>query len=396
MNNLRNTIKLMAIFFLTVCMTGCWNSREIEDLRVYVGVGLDVADETKFEKKVNERGGHYPKKNVLTATVQIVPGTKEQAAQGQGGQAGESYLNERLTGDSLLQIFRQFSLRRDRPLIGHHLKVIVISSELATKYSLEQLLDFILRDNDIRPSALVLISQQKAIDVLSANQPGEVPAFNLRGLVRNRQRTNRILPAISLGKLEGLMQSRQSFVLQNVIMAENELKFVGGALFEGDTNKYIGRLNQVDVEAISWIEGNPGGVLKTYTDEGDTIVYEIASISSKITPKLEGDELSIHIDVQSKGRLIEDWSYPEESTDSAYIEEQEEKFNETVKNEIKTLLDKLQHTYRVDVVGFGKEVRIKYPRYYNKVKDRWDEVFSEIPVTYDVDLEIIDYGSTLE
>lgn len=396
MNNLRKALKLMAIFILTVCLSGCWSSREIEDLRVYVGVGLDVADETKFEEEVNKRGGHYPKKNVITATVQIVPGTKSQTSQGQSGQAGESYLNERLTGDSLLQIFRQFSLRRDRPLIGHHLKVIVISSELAAKYSLEQLLDFILRDNDIRPSTLVLISQQKAIDVLSASQPGEVPAFNLRGLVRNRQRTNRILPAVSLGKLEGLMQSRQSFVLQNVIMAENELKFVGGAIFEGDTNKYIGRLNQVDIEAISWIEGSPGGVLKTYSDKGDTIVYEIASISSKITPKLEGDELSIHLDVRSKGRLIEDWSYPEEPTDSEYIVEQEKKFNETVKNEIKVLLDKLQHTYHADVVGFGKEVRIKYPGYYNKVKERWDEVFSEIPVTYDVNLEIVDYGSTLE
>ncbi|MCM3786293.1 Ger(x)C family spore germination protein [Neobacillus mesonae] len=399
MKNLRNTLKLILIFTLTVCMSGCWSSREIEDLRVYVGLGLDVAEETKFEKEVDKLGGHYPKKDLLTATVQIVPGTNEkQASPGQGGGgASESYLNERLTGDSLLQIFRQFSLRRDRPIIGHHLKVIVISSELATKFGLEQLLDFVLRDNDIRPSALVVISQQRASDVLSASQPGEVPAFNVRGLVNNRTRTNRILPPVSLGKLEGLMQSEHSFVLQNIIVAENELKFAGSAVFNKH-NKFIGRLSQTDNEAISWIKGTPGGVLKTYLEEKDTtIVYEISSVNSKITPSLDGDELSFHIDVHSKGELIEDWSVPEQPSDNEeYIEEIEKLFNEAVKNEIKQLLNKLQNTYHVDAVGFGDQVRIKYPKYWNKIEGRWDEVFSEVEITYDVNLEVVDYGSTTE
>lgn len=398
MNILRSTLKLILTVAITVSLSGCWSSREIEDLRVYVGLGLDVADETNFEQQVNELGGHYPKKNLLTATVQIVPGTNEkQASSGQGGNNSESYLNERLTGDSLLQIFRQFSLRRDRPIIGHHLKVIVISSELASKFPLEQLLDFILRDNDIRPSALVMISQQKAVDVLSANQPGEVPSFNLRGLVNNRKRNNRILPPVSLGKLEGLMQSEQSFVLQNIIMAENELKFAGAAVFSKD-NKFIGRLSQTDNEAVSWIKGAPGGLLKTYHEKtGDTILYEVTSVDSKVIPLIEDGELSFHIDIKSKGQLMEDWSIPEEPSDNPpYIEEIEKLFNEAVKNELKQLLDKLQHTYHVDAVGFGKELRIKYPKEWNKMKERWDEVFSNTPITYDVDLKIVDFGSTTE
>lgn len=73
--------------------SGCWSSKEIEDLSVYVGVGLDVAEESKFEKSINEQGGHYPKNNNLTATVQIVPriGPKQDTQKGTGASEGQSF-----------------------------------------------------------------------------------------------------------------------------------------------------------------------------------------------------------------------------------------------------------------------------------------------------------------
>jgi spore germination protein len=43
--------------------TGCWSSQEIEDLTVGVGLGLDSANESRFEQEINEQGGHYPRKN---------------------------------------------------------------------------------------------------------------------------------------------------------------------------------------------------------------------------------------------------------------------------------------------------------------------------------------------
>lgn len=134
----RQSLRIIAAMLL-VLNTGCWSSQEIEDLSIVVGLGLDVANESKFERDLAKQGGAYPKRNVLTATVQIVPpisgrGQRQGQGQGQsqgGSSGGKAYLNEKLTGDSIFQIFRQFSVRRDRPLIGDHLKVIVVASELA-------------------------------------------------------------------------------------------------------------------------------------------------------------------------------------------------------------------------------------------------------------------------
>lgn len=391
-----------AASLLLAITTGCWSGNEIEDVTVAIGMGLDVAKESQFEKEINEQGAHYPKENVLTATIQIAPPTGGKKG-GQGGGANPStsqkaYLNEQLTGDSVIQIVRQFALRRDRPVMGHHLKVIVVARELAQKYSLEQLFDFILRDNEIRPSCLVVISHRNALEALSSEEPGEIPAFYLLGLVDNRYRSNKILPPITLSKLDSSMQSGASFLLQNVVTARNEHKFSGAAIIKGDTKKWIGELSQYDIEGLSWIKGDViGGTLKTYAPRGGyTITYEPESSKASIIPKVSGDDISFHIKIKSEGRLIEDWSFPEIPSSTHYIDELEEKFEKEAKEQISQVLHKMQKVYQVDVGGFGEQLKFKYPKQWRKVQENWEDIFTRVPITYDVSMKIKDHGSSTD
>ena len=54
----------------------------------------------------------------------------------------------------------------------------------------------------------------------------------------------------------------------------------------------------------------------------------------------------------------------------------------------------MQKEYKVDVAGFGNQLRIKRPRVWMRVKDNWDQTFSEVPINYDVKLMIKDYGTS--
>lgn len=399
MNQTSRILGMALLGSMLLATTGCWSNDEIEDLNLYVGLGMDVAQESKFERQVNEQGGHYPKEKNMTLTVQITPSVSGQKKNQNSSspQGSKSYLNERLTGDSVVQILRQFALRRERPLIGNHLKVIVLSTELTKKYSLEQLLDYILRDNDIRPSCLVLISHRSAVEALNSSEPGEIPALYLTGLFNNRQLSNKILPAMSLAKLDGLMQSGSSFLLQNVITAEGEHKFSGAGIFKGTTKKWIGSLSQFDLEGLSWITGKvETGALKTYKPKtGDTITFEPKVTESNITPIVRGDQISFHVDVTTRGALIEDWSSPQQTATEAYQDELQGYFEDMVREQIRQVLYKMQETYHVDVAGFGDRLRIKNPRLWKKVENNWDEAFSNANVTYDVKVNITNYGSSM-
>lgn len=110
-----------------------------------------------------------------------------------------------------------------------------------------------LRDNDVRPSCLVLISKGKASDTLISKTPGEVPVIRMFGIVDNAYRSSRILPPVSLIKLDSKLQPGSSFLMQNLISANGQMKFAGAAMIRGKTKKLRGFLNEDELEAVIWL-----------------------------------------------------------------------------------------------------------------------------------------------
>lgn len=141
--------KAKHLFLIVLCtavmflQTGCWSKDEIEDQSIYVGMGLDPASESRLEKQFRKEGSDYRKRKLLTYTLQIINVQSEnQRGGGQTASSQKPYYNISETGDSMFQLIREFSTRMERPVIGHHLKVIVINERLARKYSMNELLDF--------------------------------------------------------------------------------------------------------------------------------------------------------------------------------------------------------------------------------------------------------------
>ncbi|MBE0342184.1 spore gernimation protein GerC, partial [Paenibacillus sp. 28ISP30-2] len=109
-----------------------------------------------------------------------------------------------------------------------------------------------------------------------------------------------------------------------------------------------------------------------------------------------GNEISFHVKIESKGRLIENWDEKVDPTETRNMKEAEKEFEKEVTRRIKSLMHKLQSEYRVDVAGFGEHLNIEEPQVWKKVKDDWDYKFSKIPVTFDIKLSITDLGSSAE
>ncbi len=230
------------------------------------------------------------------------------------------YFNISETGDSIHQMSREFSLRSDRTIFNPHLKVIVISDDLVRKYRLEQLVDQQLRDNEIRPSCLVFISKGRANETLESKESGKIPAFRLIGISDNEYRTTRILPPMPLAKSEGKMHSGSSFLLQNVISTNGEVKFSGAAVITGKTKKLLGFLNEEEMEGLTWITGKgKGGLVKNFdAATNQPIIYEVKTMKSKITSHVNGNNISFDVKIESEGRLSENWVVSGETSENKF------------------------------------------------------------------------------
>ena len=382
---------------MVILLTSCWSSQEIENLALYSGLALDVGEPAPIEKDFEAKGSTYPKQNKVMATVQIVPvktiGTNSQKQQGQK----KPYTNISGTGDSILEIFRQFSIRLDQPIIGHHLKVIVVSAELLKQQPIGNVMDFLLRDNDIRPSTMVFVSQGSAKQTLESKLSNEVPSFHIMGMLRNRSRTSKVLEPVTLSRLDSLMYSEKSFVLQNVVTGGEEVELSGAGIIKGSTGKWIGTLNQTDTQCLAWIRNEgKSGTIKVDSGDSKIVTYELENMKSKVTPKVNGDDISFHVELSTEGRIIEIWN--DDSPATSHLDVQDA--SQLIKKQLEIMMEHMIHTlqvkYKTDVVGFGNRLAIKHPAVWRKVKGRWDEVFSRSEIHMSYELQITDFGSFIE
>ncbi|MFC3801205.1 Ger(x)C family spore germination protein [Cohnella sp. GCM10012308] len=389
--------KGVTLFLLSVLLSGCWSSKEIETLAIYTGLALDVGMPAPVEKEFEAKGANYTERNKVMATVQIVP-VKAMGSQDEKQKAAQRpYQNVSGSGDSILEIFRQFSIRLDRPIIGHHLKVIVISSELLRRQTMEQLMDFVLRDNDIRPSTMVFISQDKAVETLSSAQPNEVPSMHIKDMHHNQARTSKVLEPITLSKVDALTYAKRSFVLQNIVAGGGEIEFSGAGIVKGSTGHWIGNLSQDDTECLAWLnKSGASGVIKAYDDKDEPLTYEIESVKSKINAIVDEKQIKFKVSLAFKGRISETWGNHNAPTSNAHAEKLASIVEERLSSMMQTLISKLQSDYKTDVAGFGRRLAIEHPSAWKKVKNEWDDIFSRSDVSIKYDVEVTNFGSFSE
>ncbi|WP_240764932.1 Ger(x)C family spore germination protein [Paenibacillus dendritiformis] len=385
-----------AMIALLLLAPGCWSAREIEDLGIAVGTAVDIGEKTELQRSLEEEGGNYSKKNVLTMTYQVVePGGTAGAGKGQPG-SQKKYRNISVTGDSLYELTREISLSRARPIFGQHHKVIVISDKLARTYSLRQLLDFFMREQEFRPSCRLFISKGEARKTLELKDTTEFPAMRLTGISDNQYRNSRLLPPMPLTKALHEINASSSFLLQNLITAEGEVKLAGAAVIYGKTGKLIGFLDEEEMEAVNWVTGDiKGGVVKSRHERtGDVVVYEITSVKSEIRSRIENGRIAFDIRIESEGRLGEQWSSENDNFESRNLQQVEADAAKQVEARIAKMLHKVQKEYRADVLLLGDYVRIHYPRMWTKWKKDWDDIFADAEIRCYLTLKVKEFGTT--
>lgn len=364
-------------FFLLLLLTGCWSSKNIEDLNIIIGSSVDREEDGK-----------------ISSTLQYVVPQALSAGKNGGASQSKPYFNISDKGVSLEPIGWETTLKKEGIIFGAHQKIIIIGENLAREINLEEVMDLFYRDSDIRGSALVFIAKGKANKTLELKDTTIIPATHIAEIA-NQQLTTRLLKPLTLTKAFGIMEGGTSFLLQRLVATKGEVKFDGAAIIKGKKNTMIGVFNKKELEGINWLTGDSiGGAVKAYNQETDhPVFYQVISMKSRIEPNVKGDNISFHVNIESEGRIAEYWNkYAKPAFDNKNVKKIEKDAEKEVIRLVEHVVKKMQEEYQVDVAGFGNQLRIKYPRVWEKVKGDWDQKFSEIPIDYTVKLTIKDFG----
>lgn len=381
----RISIPIIALLTL-VSLAGCWDQTQIEEVGFVLAVGLDPADD---EKKKNTADHPF-----LRATYQVAIPGKIQSKE--GGKTGKAFFNISSTGMTNFKIRRQVSSRRSRYLKYEHLKIILFHQELARKGTLEHLIDYYLRDHEMRRRTLIFITEDDTRDILELKLPlEEILSSSIKMISENETRILGMMKEVNIGDVSKNIIGKEDFLIPRIIKGESDLSVNGAALFTGKTNKMLDWLGTDDIEAYNWIMGEAGtGVIEILYEDKDPFVFESTQQDTKITYKRTNEINQFDINIRAEGVFAENWIHKLDLSDEENLAKLEKMTEQRIEEQTNKLVEKLQHEFYTEIFGLSEEVKKENYPYWKEIKDKWtgeNGEFSKAKINIEADIQIRHY-----
>lgn len=355
--------KLLSAVILLLLFPGCWDRIEIEERGFFVGAAIDLA-----EKKDDQDPSQYS----LTYQM-VVP--RALGSQNGGGSSGstEPYFNLTSTGDSMIGITRQMASRTSRTPFAEHLKIILVSEQLAQQAIFSDVLDVYLRDHEMRRSTKVIITDgtAKSAFVVPVNNE-QIPAQQIDSISENKHKSMRMLPPQRIGDVHEYLLTQTSFVVPYLHIGQEDTKVSGAAVFSGKENKMAGYLDEEETMGLNFVQNQVrSDVLKINKDE--PMMFEIKESKTIITSDISDPEnIVFTITVKVNGNMSES-SQTIDPLTSANLK----KINHLTEVEIERLIQrtgkKVQGELQVDAFQFSNHIRQNHYQFWQSIKDDWEQ-----------------------
>lgn len=361
--------KLLLLLFCFI-LVGCWNKKEINDVAIVIGVGIDKTEDQ------------------YSLTAQVVKPQQEM----KGGEelSTWSITNSDKTMGEAINGLNEIS---PRLLYWPHLQIIIFHEEVA-KEGIGRTIDWFMRDQGSRAGAYVVISKGKAEDLLNQTiELGDMPARSMASFIETAHLRRIPLNKVKLNDLASILSTPGIDPTIDVISFKEirgkietyELKET--AVFSKD--QFIGYLGMENDDAIQM--GNNtyerGNLAIKCSDEGPAkLTFRVTDFVNKTKIVFQNQTPFYEMDILLEGN-INDQACATDLTDEKKIKEIENIINEEIKKMIRTTFEKTVN-YNSDVFGIGKEIRRKNPSYWKKIQDEKNFYLKDVQLQVKVNANI--------
>lgn len=377
-------IKILFILFLCFISCGCWNYNELNDFAIVTGIGFDK----------HEYG--YKVSLMISNSQSIQSSSKE-------GEAATTVFTG--VGETILEALNSIDVKSPRHLYLGHLAVAVIDEKLAQN-DINPILETLMRNPEsAKKYYLVLARENKSEDILKSlspleSFPSQNISLNIESASENQGIANKTILSefiITLLKpgVNGLISSISIQGNEDKIDNQDDLKNTEpNAMLK---TKSIGLFK--DSKLVAWASENESKGINIVNNKADKIYITnklndndkinvlVDSIKCKMKINTKNN-LSVVLNVKTSGSIVENNSNLDLEKPSSI-----EKINKETEKNIKKMINDgidLSKKYKTDIFGFGNMVYKSDFKYWNQVKDEWDNLYYpnlKIKVKVDVNLK---------
>ncbi|GGF65160.1 hypothetical protein GCM10010912_07730 [Paenibacillus albidus] len=388
---------LLTVFCMLAVMllTSCWNSRELNEMAIVTGMGIDKA----------------PDKDEYRVTFQIV--NPSSTATSMGASTGQPTITVYSATDrTLFGALRKTSKKAARQLFFAHTQLVVIGEDMA-RSGIDDIFDVFERSHELRLNATVLVSRgDDANSIMKILLPIEsLPAMGLVKKVRNT------------AAIWGENRDITIFELINGITGEGEVVISGiRVIGDKEEGKKKANLEQTEVKAIpaisglgvfkkgklvTWLEGSEAkGVLWVQNKIDQTTVnidtegseasvaVDINYSKTAINVELREGVPVFHVHIQEEGKISETRGFMDLSNGDEIAKLEEQLAKQTKEAAIRSI--QAAQRLESDIFDFGNELKRLRPKEWEAVKEDWSSLFAQGKLDVRVEAHIRGTGMRLK
>lgn len=378
-------------FILLLLLTGCWDKKELNELAVATGLSIDKAE------------------NGYKFSVQIVNPIEISPQASASGITPVTVRSKQ--GETMYETMRRLSLTNSRRIYTPHLRLLVISEEVARE-GIEDVLDYLSRDRDFRADFFIIIAKgSKAEDILKIQTITEkIPANALYNILETSGKVWAETVSINLGELLDMMTIPGTSPVLSGMQVKGDLKegetiantetthspagfnYVGLGVFKKD--KLIGWLSEEEGKGYNYITDNIHNTVGHINcADGGKISIEVIRSKTKqhANTNIDGKP-RIELDIRIQANIGEaDCSVDLENPNE--ISKLETLMEERITDIINTTINRVQEEYKTDIFGFGETIYRSYPKVWKEIEGDWEEHFANLDIKIKVNVNINELGT---
>ncbi|MFD1177038.1 Ger(x)C family spore germination protein [Paenibacillus puldeungensis] len=373
---------LLLSILLLLLLGGCWDRKELNELALVSALSLDKAEN-----------------NQIQATVQLVLPQSQTGSMGggnpEGGMSGRTSTQSE-TGVDVTDALSKLQGKIPRRMFWGQCKIFIFNEAVARE-GIQEELDFLLRSPQTRERAYMFVSKGSAAKVLELMPSIERTSAD----VLRRVSDLKIGMRVNMKQFSGmLMGESQAAILPLVYIVPQSLSseqvkeipnILGSVLFKKD--RMVGEISEKTTRGVMWIRNEIGEYTIVFdTEEGRVSLRPIKS-QAKLIPEIKGEDWMMTIKVKSEGDIEENNTLLN-PLNPKYLAVMNKGFEKDVKERIELAINEVQRKQKVDVLDFAKAFHRKYPRQWEKMKERWAEQFPKVRVNIEVHASINRPGLT--
>lgn len=351
---------------LSVCLlTGCWNYRGLNELTIVSAMAIDQ-DFMTGEYKI---------------AYQVVDVNGPVKTQGLRSKYVES------TGKTFFDAARNAKSRLSNKLFFGNMQMVILSKEIAEKQDIGGIIDWMIRDAELRETLHVVISREDtAAKILKTDGIDKlITGYGMHEILMKDSSVTLSTVDIMLTQLFNVLNSKGiSLVLPAIKNVVNDgsttIEMCGAGVFSSE--RLVGFLTAEETKTFCFVNNLVKGGLITFPSQGrgkDDSVVEIESSSTGRSYSVNDNAVTFEITTETKGFLGET-EQEIDTLEPSVVAHLEQMAAKTLEKRITDLIEKMKKDMKTDIFGFGNQIYKADPGWWQELGDQWPEFFSKMKV----------------